>query len=58
MSDKKMSRRDLLKIGTAGALGVAGSFYLNNAGPFSNAVKAATSFVTRQKSFCRSHHDE
>lgn len=41
MSEDKISRRDLLKIGTVGVLGAAGSFYLNNAGPFSKTVKAA-----------------
>ena len=34
MSDNKISRRDILKIGTTGALGIAGSIYLNKVAPF------------------------
>ena len=34
MADQKISRRDILKIGTAGALGLAGSIYLNQTAPF------------------------
>ena len=30
MADQKFSRRDILKIGTAGALGLAGSMYNND----------------------------
>src|SRR3982751_769951 len=40
MSDNKFSRRDILKIGTTGALGIAGSIYLNKVAPFSKVVHA------------------
>ena len=40
MADKKFSRRDILKIGTAGALGVAGSMYLNQTAPFKKVANA------------------
>ena len=41
MSEKsKISRRDILKLGSAGALGLAGSYFLNNLSPFTPAVKA------------------
>src|SRR3954471_6326335 len=48
MSDKKFSRRDLLKIGTTGALGVAGSFYLNKAASFPQMVHADTHTPNKQ----------
>ena len=37
---RKISRRDILKLGSAGALGLAGSYFLNNLGPFTSSVKA------------------
>ena len=40
MSDNKISRRDILKIGTTGAIGIAGSIYLNKVAPFSKVVHA------------------
>ena len=40
MPDNKISRRDILKIGTTGALGIAGSIYLNKVAPFSSVVHA------------------
>ncbi|MBT2738244.1 hypothetical protein [Bacillus sp. ISL-7] len=40
MSDKKISRRDILKIGTTGALGIAGSVYLSKVAPYSQMVHA------------------
>lgn len=40
MSDNKISRQDILKIGTTGALGIAGSIYLNKMAPFSRVVHA------------------
>jgi manganese oxidase len=40
MSDNKISRRDILKIGTTGALGIAGSIYLNKIAPLSKVVHA------------------
>ena len=40
MSDNKISRRDILKLGTTGALGIAGSIYLNKVAPFSSVVHA------------------
>jgi manganese oxidase len=40
MSEKKISRRDILKIGTTGALGIAGSIYLNKIAPLSKVVHA------------------
>jgi FtsP/CotA-like multicopper oxidase with cupredoxin domain len=40
MADQKFSRRDILKIGTAGALGLAGSMYLNQTAPFKKVANA------------------
>jgi manganese oxidase len=40
MSDNKISRRDILKLGTTGALGIAGSIYLNKVAPFSKVAHA------------------
>ena len=51
----EVSRRDILKIGTTGALGIAGSIYLNKVAPFTNVVQAE-SHTSSQKSFCKSHH--
>lgn len=36
----QISRRDILKLGSAGALGLAGSYFLNNLAPFSSSVQA------------------
>ncbi|CAH0227425.1 Copper-containing nitrite reductase [Peribacillus frigoritolerans] len=42
MSDeKKVSRRDILKMGTAGAFGVAGSYYLNKMAQFPTMAQAS-----------------
>jgi Sec-independent protein secretion pathway component TatC len=40
----KFSRRDVLKLGSAGALGLAGSYFFNNLAPFTSSVKAQTLF--------------
>lgn len=56
MSDNKISRRDILKFGTTGALGIAGSIYLDKVAPFSRVVKAEESFIKSQKSFWKSHN--
>src|SRR6476660_2672805 len=40
MSNNKISRRDILKIGKTGVLGIAGSMYLNKMTPFSKEVHA------------------
>ncbi|PLR83557.1 copper oxidase [Bacillus canaveralius] len=40
--DDKVSRRDILKIGSAGALGLAGSYLLNKMTPLTPTVKAET----------------
>ncbi|MGE7687514.1 multicopper oxidase domain-containing protein, partial [Peribacillus simplex] len=43
MSDeKKVSRRDILKMGTAGAFGIAGSYYLNKMAQFPNVAQASS----------------
>ncbi|WNX00578.1 multicopper oxidase domain-containing protein [Bacillus sp. TSA-4] len=39
--EKKVSRRDILKMGTAGAFGVAGSYYLNKMAQFPTMAQAA-----------------
>ena len=42
MSDeKKVSRRDILKMGTAGAFGIAGSYYLNKMAQFPTVAQAS-----------------
>lgn len=55
MSDKKISRRDILKIGTTGMLGLAGSMYLNTLSPFTN--KAAASNHTNHKKNHSMNHE-
>ena len=40
MINNNISRRDILKLGTTGALGIAGSIYLNKVAPFSKVVHA------------------
>lgn len=50
MSDNKISRRDILKIGTTGALGLAGSFYLNKVAGLPNVVH-----VDNHSSHTKSH---
>ena len=40
MSSDKISRRDILKLGTTGVLGIAGSIYLNKVAPISSTVHA------------------
>ena len=51
MADKKFSRRDILKIGTAGALGIAGSMYLNQTAPFKKVANAENHQTNHNKSF-------
>ena len=40
--DDKVSRREILKIGSAGALGLAGSYFLNKISPVTPTVNAET----------------
>ncbi|MFD6442557.1 copper oxidase, partial [Peribacillus sp. NPDC060186] len=40
-NEKKVSRRDILKMGTAGAFGIAGSYYLNKMAQFPTVAQAS-----------------
>ncbi len=42
MDERNVSRRDILKMGSAGVIGLAGSYFLNTFGGLTPAVHAAT----------------
>ena len=42
MDERNVSRRDILKLGSAGLIGLAGSYFLNTITGLTPAVNAAT----------------